>query len=148
MTATLAIPEIGEMGSADRVPAKVQWAHITAGSATTNDIVLGDTGIYTLLNIDFTTDESLVIKRIYTQVETAFTANVNISIGDTGTVELFCATTTVAATATGAVLVPDTACGTVPYVYSAAQDLILDLEAATVAAGKLHIYVEYVLLSD
>lgn len=147
MTASHSIPEVGEFGSADRVPGKRQLAHITVGPATTNDVVLTSTGVYALLSNKLSTDEQLAIFGLWTRVETPFTAAVTLDIGDSDNAERFSGSATIAATTSGAVLVASTGLS-VPYIYSAPQDINVDVEAAIPAVGLLHVYVDYAILDD
>lgn len=134
-------PEVGAMVPPQKAALR-EVAHITVGPATTNDVVLTDCGAYTLLSLQ----EPAIIHHVYTMVETAFTAAVDLDIGDSGSANRFNDVATIAATATGAVLIADTM--TVPYVYSAAQDILITNANAVAAAGLLHVYVEYSILSD
>lgn len=136
------IPDIGDpqvVGNA----ADVRLAHVTAGFATTNDVVLGDTATYTL----FAMDEPCVVLAMYTQIETAFTASVTLDIGDTGSATRLSSDTTIDPPTTGAIFVAATGLA-VPYAYATAADIELAVGGATVAAGLLNIYVQYALLRD
>src|SRR5512138_2694632 len=126
------IPEEGEVFDG-YVPAKRELLHVTVGAATTADVVVGDVATYTLVDVT----EPIVVFGLWTQVETAFTASVTLTIGDSTTADLFIADTTIAAASTGAVLVAATGL-TVPYVYAAAQDILGTIAGATVAAGLVH----------
>lgn len=138
------IPALGQFGLVSGVPAAVELAHVTVGPATTNDVVVGDTNTYTLFQVD----EPIAVLHMWTQVETAFTASVTVDIGDSGSLSRFSSDTTIAPASTGAVLVADTGIGTVPYVYAAAQNITVDINGATVAAGLLHVYMQYAILRD
>ena len=135
------IPHDGEGVVEPHVP--VQWAHATVGPATTNDVVVGDTATYNL----FVVSEPIIVMNLFTQVETAFTASVALDIGDSDNLERFSGSTTIGATSTGAVLVACTGL-TVPYQYAAAQNITIDVNGATVAAGLLHVYMQYALARD
>lgn len=141
MSQTHNIPEVGDFVTS--APAPVQIAHVTVGPATTNDVVVGDIAVYTLFNVD----EPIVIKHMWTQIETAFTASVTLDIGDTGSAGRYTSDTTIVPGTTGAVLVADTGLS-VPYLDSTPLDIELTVGGATVAAGLLHVYVEYALLRD
>lgn len=125
------------------VHAKRQLAKVTVGASTDADIVVGDTGVYTLVSVA----EPIVVFGMYTQCETAFTTSVTLTIGDSTTADLFFADTTMNIAATGAVLIRDTGT-TVPYVYSAAQDILGTIAGATVAAGLLNVFIDYAVLKD
>ena len=125
------------------VPGIPKVAHVTVGPATTCDVVIGDTAAYTL----FSVHEPVMILHMWTQTATAFTSSVTLDIGDSTTAALFISDTTINPAATGAVLIADTGL-TVPYVYAAAQDILVDVNGATVAAGLLNVYMEYVILGD
>jgi hypothetical protein len=137
-----AIPEVGEIFKG-YVPANRQVAHVTVGAATTNDVVVGETGVYTLLDVN----EPIVIFGAWTQCETAFTTSVTLTIGDTGSADRLFADTTMNIASSGAILIASTGL-TVPYVQSAAQDIEGTIAGATVAAGLLHVYVDYAILKD
>lgn len=136
------IPEEGELFKGYK-PANRQVAHLTVGSATTNDVVVGETGVYTLVDVT----EPIVVFGAWTQTETAFTTNVTLTIGDSTTADLFFSDTTMNIASSGAVLIASTGLS-VPYVYAAAQDILGTIGGATVAAGLLHVYVDYAVLAD
>ena len=135
------IPGEGQMISGT-VPARTELAHITFGSATTADVVVGDTAVYTL----WTVSRPIMVFGLWTQTETAWTTSVTADIGDSTTAALFVSDTTINPAATGAVLIAATAA--FPIVYSAAQDLLLDVNGATTAAGLTHVYIHYAVLDD
>ncbi len=136
------IPDIGDPG-VDGNAGKIRLAHVTVGSATTNDVVVGDTAVYTL----FAMDEPCVVLGLWTQIETGFTASVTLDIGDTGSGTRLTSDTTIVPGTTGAIFVAGTGLA-VPYVYSTAADIELDLNGATVAAGLMSVYLQYALLRD
>lgn len=136
------IPEEGEIFNG-YVPAKRELLHLTIGAASTADIQVGETGVYTLVNIT----EPIAVFGAWTQTETAFTTSVTLTIGDSTTADLFFSDTTMNIAATGAVLIASTGLS-VPYVYAAAQDLLGTIGGATVAAGLVHVYVDYAILAD
>lgn len=136
------IPEVGEVFNG-YVPANMQVQLVKVGSASTNDLVVGDTGEYTLVTVS----EPIAIFGMWTQVETAFTASVTATIGDSGGADRFFVTGTIDPTNTGAVLVTSSGL-TVPYVYSAGQDLKITVGGATVAAGLCNVYIQYAILDD
>ena len=141
MSRTHNIPEVGDYVAG--APAPVQVAHVTVGASTTADVVVGDLGAYVLLNVD----EPVMITKIYTQIETAFTASVTVDIGDSGSAARYTSDTTILPQATGAVLLGDTGL-TVPYLNVTPDDILVTIGTATVAVGLLNVYVEYVLLRD
>lgn len=136
------IPEEGEVFKGYK-PATRQLAHLTVGAATTNDVVVGETGVYTLVDVT----EPIVVFGAWTQCETAFTASVTLTIGDSTTADLFFADTTMNIASTGAILIASTGVS-VPYVYAAGQDILGTVAGATVAAGLLHVYLDYAILND
>ena len=137
------IPETGE-NFAGYVPAKVQIAHVTAGSAATNDVVLSACGVYNI----FTVTEPILIKHMWVSVPTAFTASVDLAIGDTASTSRFFVEGTIAATTASTVLIADTGTITLPYVQAAAVDINMLVDNATVAAGLINVYIEYAILAD
>jgi len=136
------IPETGEV-FVGYVPAKRQVAHVTIGSSSDADIQVGETGVYTLVNVT----EPIVVFGLWSQCATAFTTSVTLTIGDSTTADLFLADTTMNIASSGAVLIASTGL-TVPYVYAAAQDIQGTIAGATVAAGLLNVYVDYAILGD
>lgn len=138
------IPDIGEGPEATQTRAFTRLAHVTVGPASTNDVVVGDTNSYTL----FSVSEPIIVKHVWTMVETGFTASVTLDIGDSDTLTKFISDTTINSAASGAVLIADTGIGTLPLVYATPQDFYVDVNGATVAAGLLHVYMEYALLED
>lgn len=142
MTQARYIPEVGEVFNGN-VPAPVKLHKITVGSDTTADIVVGSTGEYVLATVT----RPVAIYGMWTQTETAFTASVTLTLGDSTTTDRYFADTTIAPASTGAVLVASTGL-TVPYVYSAAQDLKVTVAGATVAAGLCNVYIQYSVIED
>jgi hypothetical protein len=136
------IPEVGEIFKG-HVPATVQLAHVTFGADSTADVQVGETAEYQLINVN----RPVAVIGLWTQVETAFTTSVTATIGDSTTADRFLADTTINPAASGAVLVASTGL-TVPYVYSAAQDIKVTIGGATVAAGLCHVYLQYAILED
>ena len=134
--AAVNIPAIGDyvIGKANHW----QMAHVTVGFDTTNNVVVGDTNIYVIFEVD----RQLLIERVWTQTETAFTTSVTMTIGDTTTLDRFMADTTMNPAATGAVLIADTLAVAVLQP-AGGQDIVIDLNGATVAAGVLHVYMKY-----
>lgn len=143
MTETKYIPGQGENFNG-YVPANIKLAHVTFGSATTADVQVAEIAAGVPL---WTVSRPIVVLGLWTQVETAFTTSVTATIGDTTTADRFLADTTMNPAATGAVLVASTGL-TVPYVYSAGQDITVDIGGATVAAGLCHVYLQYAVLED
>lgn len=137
------IPEEGEI-FVGAVPAKVELAHVTIGSATTNDVVLAEIAAAVPI---FNVTRPIVVFGVWTQTEVAFTASVTLTIGDTTTADRFLADTTINPAASGAILIASTGLS-VPLVYSAAQDITVDVGGATVAAGLAHVYIQYAILED
>ena len=137
------IPEEGEFFSG-YVPVKVQTAHVTIGAATTNDVVLAEIAAGVPI---FNVTRPIVVYGLWTQTEIAFTSSVTLTVGDTTTADRFIADTTMNPASTGAVLIASTGLS-VPYVYSAAQDITVDVGGATVAAGLAHVYLQYAILED
>lgn len=136
------IPAEGEQ-FAGYVPAKRSIAHASFGVSTASpDLVVGDTAEYVLFNVS----RPIVVFGLWTQTEEAWTTSVTASIGDSGTVDLFIADTTMAPASTGAVLIAST--NAVPKVYAAAQNLVIDISGATAAAGLTHVYLDYAILED
>ena len=135
------IPNEGETLVVNNVP--VQFAHVTVGSSTTNDVVVGDIATYTLFNVD----EPIVILNMWTQIETAFTASVTLDIGDTGSSTRYQSDTTIVPGTTGAIFVAATGVA-VPYLMATAVDIEIVVGTATVAAGLLNVYLEYALARD
>lgn len=136
------IPAIGEVFKG-YVPAERQLAHITVGSDTGNDVVVGDIGTYTLVNVD----QPIVVFGMWTQTETAWTTSVTITLGDSDSAARYFDDTTINPAASGAVLIASTGL-TVPYVYAGAQALLATVAGATLAAGLTHVYLDYAILAD
>ncbi len=125
------------------IPAKRELLHVTVGSASTADVQVGETGVYELVDVT----EPIIVFGAWTQTETAFTTSVTLTVGDSTTADLFFSDTTMNIASSGAVLIASTGL-TVPYVYAAGQDILGTVAGATVAAGLLHIYLEYAVLAD
>ena len=136
------IPDEGEV-YAGYMPAKRQITHVTLGSSTDADVVVGDLGVYKIVTVT----EPIMIFGIWTQCATAFTTSVTLTLGDCGTAALFFDDTTMNIAATGGVLIRDTGT-TVPIVYTTPYDIEGTIAGATVAAGLLNVYIEYALLAD
>lgn len=136
------IPEEGEV-FVGYVPAKRELLKVTVGASTDADVVVGETGVYTLVNVN----EPIVVFGIWTQCATAFTTSVTLTLGDSTTADLFMSDTTMNIAGTGAVWIRDTGT-TVPYQYAAAQDILGTIAGATVAAGLLNVFIDYAILAD
>lgn len=132
------LPQYGQGVS----PAR-QAVHISAGFASTADVQLSATAAYDLFNVD----DPIAVVALWTRVSTAFTASVALDIGDSGSTERFSGSTTIGATTSGAVWVAATGL-TVPYEYASGAVIQLDVNGATVAAGQVEIYLEYIPLID
>ena len=142
------IPEVGEIFGG-YVPAKRELLHITVGgvdAATTTDLILSSaaTASYTLVNVDV----PIVLYTIYTMVETAFTAVVDLEIGNSTTVDNWSDEATIGATTAGVVLVANATGLSVPAVLAAGADILLDNSGAVAETGLLHVYIEYAVLAD
>jgi len=131
------IPYIGEFVHSVDYPAPMRVARITVGSATTNDIVLGDTGATALFNVP----ANLVVHKMDMAVNTAFTASVTLSVGSS-------------TDATGLMTTANTACTTAGYKtgsgdelygfkFSSTDVIYITQAGATVAAGQADIYLVY-----
>jgi hypothetical protein len=141
MSSTHSIPEVGEW-LATEVPAVRKLAHVTAGVSTQNpDVVVGDTAAYTL----FSVTEPIVIFGLWTQTEEAFTTSVTLTIGISTAADVFIADTTINCASSGAALISATGLA-VPYAME--EDILLDMNGATAAAGLLHVYLDYAVLED
>lgn len=142
----MTVPETGEIFDG-YVPAKVELAHITVGGVaeTTADLVLSSaaTAQVTLFDVNV----PIVITGMWTQVETAFTASVDLAIGDTAGASTFFVEGTIAATTAGSVLVTSSGL-TVPMLKAAGEDLLIDCSNAVPEVGLLHVYIQYAVLAD
>jgi hypothetical protein len=136
------IPAEGEIFKG-YVPANRQVLHVTVGADSSADVQVGETGAYTLVSVA----EPIIVFGQWNQIETAFTASVTLDIGDSTTAALLTSDTTIVPGSTGAILIAGTGLA-VPYVYAAAQDLLVTVGGATVAAGLLHVYIDYAILAD
>lgn len=140
------IPETGE-NFVGYVPAKVELAHITVGGVaeTTADLVLSSaaTAQVTLMSVN----EPAVITGLWTKVETAFTAGVDLAIGDTAGASTFSAEGTIAGTTAGTVWVASTGLS-VPLQKAAAEHILIDCSNAVPEVGLLHVYIQYAILAD
>lgn len=137
------IPYLGEMVLSNDFPAPKRVAHITIGAATTNDVVLSTTGAYAL----FTVPANLMVHEMKTLVTTAFTASVDLTIGDTD-VDGWFKEAAIAATTAVATGIPTSSIGTTEAyskgrIYSATDAINVTVSGATVAAGVGHVYMVY-----
>jgi hypothetical protein len=135
------IPGEGQVKSG-MVPAGKFIHHITVGSATTCDIVVGDLGVYDLIDVT----EPIIVYGVYTEVVTAFTASVAMTLGDSADVDRYADNTNIGSTtaATG-ILVAATA--SLPMSADAIPVQIV-VSGATVAAGLMNVYFSYSCLAD
>ena len=136
------IPAVGEVFKG-YVPSTRQLRKITLGAASTNDVPVGDTGAYVLADVS----EPIAVFGVYTQIETAFTSSVTITVGDSDAADRFHASGTILPQSTGAVLIASTGL-TVPYVYASAQDILATVGAATVAAGLVNVWIDYAIVAE
>jgi hypothetical protein len=135
------IPGIGEQFSG-YVPAVRKTLHVTFGADTTADVIVGETGVYELVNVDM----PIIVFKTWSQVETAFTSSVTATVGDTGSAARYHTDTGMAPASSGAILVAG-AVNTVPSVLTAIP-INVTIGGATVAAGLASIYIEYSELND
>jgi hypothetical protein len=141
------IPYVGEFINSHDFPAPVRMARVTVGSASTNDVQVGDTGTYTL----FTVPAGACVIEILSRVQTAFTASVTLAVGDSDAASGFLASSDVVPQSTGITLASSkTALATMSggKIYDAAQDILLTVGAATVAAGLAEIFMVYALAGN
>ena len=137
------IPYTGEMVLSYDFPAPVRCAHVTIGSATTNDVVLSTTGSYAIFNVP----ANLMVHEMKTLVTTAFTASVDLILGDTDTDGWF-KEAGIAATTAVSTGVPKSSIGTTEAyskgrIYSTTDAINVGLSGAACAAGLAHIYMFY-----
>lgn len=135
------IPEAGEIFKG-YVPALKEVLHVTYGPGTGADVQTTDCGTYQLVDVNL----PVIVWSVKYWVETAFTASVTATIGDTGDVDRY-----LDATATGDTTV-DTAFQAdslaAPFWDTAGIDINVVVAGATPTVGLAHVFVEYSALDD
>jgi hypothetical protein len=127
-----------------------RWQRVTAGFASTNDVVTIAQTAYSL----FAVKAGTFVRAVYAYVVTAFTASVTLDIGDATDVDGFLATAKIAPTSadTNSVLVATYAGTAEAYnggkFYSADTNINITVGGANPLAGKLVAYMEYLDLNS
>lgn len=132
-------PYIGEVIPSNDFPAPMRMMRVTVGSATTNDVVLSTQTTYDL----FTVPAGCVISEVLSQVNTAFTASVTLTVGDSDDADGWSASATIAPQSTGGILVTGAGAYGAAKNYTAAQAVQIVVGAADVAAGQADLYFVY-----
>lgn len=124
------------------VPAVKKLLHVTYGPSTTADVSTTDCGVYTLVDVTM----PVIVWSVKYWVETAFTAAVTSTLGDTASAARY-----LDATATGDTVV-DTAFQAdslaAPFWDTAGIDINVTVAGAVPAVGLAHVFVEYTELDD
>lgn len=137
------IPYIGEFILSNDFPAPLRVAHVKVGAASTNDVQVGEAGVYPI----FSVPANLVVHNLQAIVTTAFTAAATLGIGDTDSASGFLGTDDIAATVavTTGVLKDASALGEAYATgkqYAAPQDINVTLGGSTVV-GVMDVYLIY-----
>lgn len=143
--AAIDIPFVGERFVGEK-PQIVKIAKVTAGSASTNDVVLSAQEASALFNIPANT----LVLDVYANVNTAFTALVTLDIGDGTDPAGWLATAKIAPqSAVSSGLVKRSSKATAEAyaggkLYGSADTIDITVGAADVAAGQIDVYIEYI----
>jgi len=135
------IPEVGEVFKG-YVPATKQVLHVTYGPDTAADVSATDCGVFQLVDVGM----PLIVWSVKYWVETAFTASVTSTLGDTASADRYMAAGTTAATTADTALQGDTLAA--PFWDTAGIDINVTVAGAVPAAGLAHVFVEYTALDD
>src|SRR3972149_4248853 len=119
------------------VPAVKKLLHVTYGPATTNDVVTNDCGVYQLVDVGM----PLIVWSVKYFVETAFTAAVTATIGDTADVDRYLDATATGDTTVDTALQADSLAA--PFWDTTGIDINVTVAGAVPAVGLAHVFVEY-----
>lgn len=128
------IPQEGEIFVG---PGVKKVLHVTYGPDTAADVSATDCGVFTLVNVK----NPIIVHTVKAWVETAFTASVTSTIGDTGSAARYMDTATVGDTTVDTALAADTLAA--PFWNTAGLDINVTIAGAAPAVGLAHVFVEY-----
>lgn len=132
------IPERGG-NAGGNYPGIVKFKKVTFGPDTTADVLVTDCGVYKLFDVG----EPIVVLTSWTQINTAFTAAVDATLGDTASAARLADVATVASTTAGSILVASTLA--VPFNDTIGLDINLTLTGAVPAAGLGTVWLKYAI---
>jgi len=138
------IPYVGEFLHSQDFPAPLRVAHLTAGPATTNDVVITTANTYPL----FTVPAGLIVHNVQSIVTSVFTESVTLTIGDSDSAAGYLAAADIGSTdvVTTGILKNSSAAGEAYATgkqYTAAQTIDVVVAGATAAIGVIHVYLVY-----
>jgi len=124
------------------VPAVKKTLHVTYGPSTTADVLTTDCGVYNLVDVNM----PVLVWTVKAWIETAFTAAVTSTIGDTASAERYMAAATIGDTTVDTALQADTL--SAPFWDTLGLNINAVVAGAVPAVGLAHIFVEYNELDD
>jgi hypothetical protein len=124
------------------IPAVKKVLHVTYGPSTTNDVVTSDCGVYTLVDVGL----PIMVFSVKALVETAFTASVTGTLGDTASADRYMVAGTLGDTVVDTALQADSLAA--PFWDTAGLDINVTIAGAVPAVGLAHIFVEYAEMVD
>lgn len=124
------------------VPGVKKVLHVTYGPDTTADVLVTDCGTYTLVDVGM----PVIVWSAKAWIETAFTASVTSTLGDSVDVDRYMDATAMGDTAVDTALQADSLAA--PFWDTAGLDIQVVVAGAVPAVGLAHIFVEYNELDD
>ncbi len=124
------------------VPAIRKLLHVTFGPDTTCDVITTDCGTYTLVDVNM----PVIVWSCKAWIETAFTASVTTTIGDSADVDRYMNAGTIGDTTADTALQADSL--DAPFWDTAGLDIQAVIAGAVPAAGKGSLFIEYSELDD
>lgn len=128
------IPQEGEPYTG---PGVKKFLHVTYGPDTTANVLVTDCGVFTLVDVA----APIIVHAVKAWIETAFTASVTGTLGDTVTADRYMVAATLGDTVVDTALQADTLAA--PFWDTAGLDINVTIAGAVPAAGLAHIFVEY-----
>lgn len=124
------------------VPAVRKLLHVTYGPDTTADVLVTDCGVYQLVDVGM----PVIVHKVYAFIETAFTASVTATLGDTASADRYMVAGTIGDTTVDTALQGDSLAA--PFWDTAGIDINVTVAGAVPAVGLAHVFVEYNEMAD
>lgn len=124
------------------IPAVRKLLHVTYGPDTTADVLVTDCGVYELVHPEV----PIMVWSAKLWIETAFTASVTGTLGDTADVDRYMDATAMGDTVVDTALQADSLAA--PFWDTAGIPINVTVAGAVPAVGLAHVFIEYSELAD
>lgn len=128
------IPQEGEVYSG---PGVKKVLHVTYGPDTAADVSVTDCGVYTLVDVG----QPIIVHSAKAFIETAFTASVTSTLGDTASAARYMDATAMGDTTVDTALQGDSLAA--PFWDTAGIDINVTVAGAVPLVGLAHVFIEY-----